>query len=522
VGDGASSDFALEAARLGSITGKTITLLWCVMNRKSPPIDNREDITLIGNQLLRIFEEERCRTRVIGKTFTVEGADADIRELFSAAISGQAVRLGSLLSGQYKDRLNIRLHGFNLLHAASEYGQVIVLRLLIHQFGMDPDELNDSGVSAIALAVRAMEPSARSALLALKADFKTMLSIRTLRYLANYAATTPILEIYNFAVLPTEYPEILEPFPLQAYLDGDLAVIPETEKDDDEPNLPPIFAAILGDNINSLRTLLELGCSRDIHTKFSSGCLAPIHVAANLRPLHLALLLHYGALPDLRTKDINQWTALHLACNAHTIPKYKHPSVETKDLLPEDSPLCGLLGLQPEDYLDAKLCTIRLLVKEYGADINAQDWVGSTAVSHCMSLQGDLDVARYLVEECEANIHIKDFRGLSCIHRAVIGKAKPEYVEFCVENRLQLVGLWPLVDEEGRVGVKGGYTIRYMVGRIVYVRTHSSIWHSSALHYISGGRGGLMTPPSAQKGAGRLYKTDLDPIPLCYENLAKA
>lgn len=466
VGNGASRDFTLEAAQLGSITGKVITLFWHVMQQKPPPIDNREesewmldvllgnapckndlkqrvfgafpDIPLIGNQLLRIFEEERCRTRVIRKTFKVEGADADARELFSAATSGQAFRLRHLLSGRYENRLNIRLHGFNLLHAASEYGQVVVLKLLIQEFGMDPNELNDSGVSAIALAVRAMEPNARSALLALKADFKTMLSIRTLRYLANYAASTPILEVYNFAVLPTENPEILEPFPLQAYLDGDLAVIPETEKDDGEPDLPPIFMAILGDNISSLHMLLELGCARDIHAEFSSGCLAPIHVAANLRPLHLALLLHYGALPDLRTKDIHQWTALHLACNAHTIPKYKHPRVEVKDLVPEDSPLCGLLGPQPEDYLDAKLCMIRLLVKAYGADVNAQDWVGSTAVSHCMSPQGDLVVARYLVEECDADIHIKDFRGLSCLHRAVIDKAEPEYVEFCVEKGLSV------------------------------------------------------------------------------------
>jgi ankyrin repeat protein len=482
VGDDVSRDFSLEAARLGSIIGKHITLLWSVMQRTPPPIDNREesewmldalltrmsskndfkqrvldafpDVTLIGNQLLRVFEQEMCRTRVIGKTFKVEGGEADIRDMFSAAISGQAVRLRSLLSNQHKDQhkdiLNMRLHGFNLLHAASEYGQVIVLRLLIQEFGMDPNELNDDGVSAVALAMRADERNAWSALLALKADYKSMLSIRTLRYLANYTASLPIREIYNLASLPNKYPGILEPFPLQAYLDGDLAVLPDTEKDDDEPDLPPIFAAILGDNMSSLWTLLELGCSRDIHTKFSSGCLAPIHVAANLRPLHLALLLHYGALPDLRTKDSNQWTALHLACNARTIPKYQHPRVQTQDLLPEDSPLCGLLGLQPEDYLEAKLCMIRLLVKVYGADVNAQDWVGSTAISHCMSPQGDLTVARYLVEECDADIHIKDFRGLSCIHRAVINRAEPEYLKFCIEmglsiNEKDINGLTPLM-----------------------------------------------------------------------------
>jgi hypothetical protein len=315
-----------------------------------------------------------------------------------------------------------------------------VIRLLIQEFGMDAGELTDDGVSAVTLAVRANERNAFLALLALKADYKSMLNIRTLRYLANYTGSGPIREVHMLASLPTKYPEILKPFSLQAYLDGDLSILPETEKDDHEPDFPPIFAAILGDNTSSLWRLLELGCSRDIHTTFSFGCLAPIHVAANLRLLHLALLLHYGASPNLRTKDKNQWTAFHLACNARTIPKYKHPRVQVEDLLPDDSPLCGLLGLQPEDYFETKLCMIMNLVKMYAADVNAQDWVGSTAVSHCMSPQGDLTLARYLVDECGANIHIKDFRGLSCLHRAVVDRIKLEYVEFCIENGLFVNG----------------------------------------------------------------------------------
>jgi ankyrin repeat protein len=477
VGDDVSRDFALEAARLGSLIGKRITLLWSVTQRIQPPIDNLEesewildvlldvmpsknsfkqkilgtfpDVALIGNQLLRAFEEEMCRTKVVGKTFKTKRNVANGEELFSAAISGNVLRLRSLLSDQHTARLNKRLHGYNLLHAASEYGQLAVLRLLAQEYRMDPDELTEDGVSAITLAVRANEQNAVQALLALKADYKSMLSIRTLRYLANYAGSRPIRELHMLAVLPTKYPEILKPFSLQAYLDGDLSILPETETDDDEPDLPPIFAAILGDNTSSLWTLLELGCSRDIHTTFSSGCLAPIHVAANLRPLHLALLLHYGAFPDLRTKDKNQWTALHLACNARTIPRYKHPRVQVEDLLPDDSPLCGLLGLQPEEYFETKLCMIMILVK-YGAAVNAQDWVGSTAVSHCMSPEGNLALARYLVDECGANIHIKDFRGLSCLHRAVMDRVEPEYVEFCIEkglcvNEKDINGFTPLM-----------------------------------------------------------------------------
>jgi hypothetical protein len=66
VGDDASRDFALEAARLGSIIGKRVTLLWSVMQRSQPPIDHLEesewmlDVLLDAVALQKQFLSKSC------------------------------------------------------------------------------------------------------------------------------------------------------------------------------------------------------------------------------------------------------------------------------------------------------------------------------------------------------------------------------------------------------------------------------------------------------------------------------
>ncbi|KAI9766943.1 MAG: hypothetical protein M1840_006240 [Geoglossum simile] len=467
----AGRDFYLEAGRLGSLVGKQVTMLSALMQNQLPPgigIEKRVewlfDILLsqlpsknelsqlilktftylptVELVLLRVFGDEGCRRRVIGKTFEVgEGGDTELRELFSAAISGQSTKLKKLLgdlSDQRRYRVHEKLNGFTMLHAAAEHGQQEIIRILIRDFEVDPTELNDNGASPLTLAMEAMENGAFNVLLTFPADFETLMGIRTLRHLASYGGKASIDKLRSLATLPLKYPTLLDPFPIQAYLDGDLVVLPDTQKDEDEPEFPPIFASILGDNTLTLWTLLEYGCSKDIYAQFSTGYLAPIHIAANLRPLHLVLLLHYGANPELRTKDGSQWTALHLVCNAYNIPRYSYPRVKWEESLPDNSPLRGKLGLQLPDHLAAKLFMIQLLIHAYNADVNAQDWAGNTAILHSMGPRGDLAVANFLVEDCGANIHIKDFRGRTCLHRAAEDGPEREYLEFCVEKGLSL------------------------------------------------------------------------------------
>lgn len=109
-----------------------------------------------------------------------------------------------------------------------------------------------------------------------------------------------------------------------------------------------------------------------------------------------------------------------------------------------------MLGIQLADYTDAKIFGVRLLVCGYGATVNGQDWVGRTALAHCMSDESLMPIASLFVDDCGADIHIKDFRGLSCLHRAVLDQSGIELLEFCIErgvgvDDLDFNGLTPLM-----------------------------------------------------------------------------
>ncbi|KAA8900219.1 hypothetical protein FN846DRAFT_909357 [Sphaerosporella brunnea] len=348
---------------------------------------------------------------------------------------------------------SLKVHGYNLLHIAADSGNVELIRYLVKEIGMNVDGLSDDGVSPIELATWASQNEATSVLQVLGADHKRLLSARTLRYLASYGDRARLLALERYITLLPSLSTGSVPFPRQKFFDGEFTMYPNSQQEQDqEPDFPPLFASILGDNHHTLITLLELGSSPNLHTEFSNDqFLAPLHVAANLRPLELAILLHHGADPNLRTRDANQWTPLHLACVAYRIPRYHPPRVIIKDHVPEDSPLAGRLGLHsPADYLHAKLFSVGLLVKGYNADVNAQDSFGLTAVAHCMSNPNSLEVARYLVDECGADIHISDSGGLSCLHRAVVMFSSCEYIEFCIQRGIDVnikdrLGVTPLM-----------------------------------------------------------------------------
>jgi hypothetical protein len=197
---------------------------------------------------------------------------------------------------------------------------------------MSLDTLTSDGVPATVLAIRAHDLDTLSALLALGANHERVLGAHTLRYIANYGGPRALRHISYFITLWMSVADGRTDFPLKTYLDSGYSVYKE-EIPEDEPEFPPIFASILGDNLGTLWSLLDMGCSTSLTAEFGSGFLAPIHVAANLRPLHLALLLHYDADPNLRTEDENLWTALHIACVAHSIPQYLFPQAKMASLL---------------------------------------------------------------------------------------------------------------------------------------------------------------------------------------------
>jgi ankyrin repeat protein len=468
-------NYSLEAARLGSANGKHHALVMSEAKLESLDLRPAErlqwmldvllvqmpqviefcsriseavpDLGLRGKVLTKVFESECLRSReILRKEVRTDGQEASISRAFDAAKAGNSSTLKLLLKENPHSLLNVKVQGFTLLHVAAEYGKPEVIRVLLNEFDVGIDSLTSSGVPSSVLALRAHDLDTLAALLSLGAEYKRLLGAQTLRYLANYGGPRALRQISYFTKLSNDMPKRDEGFPLKLYLDGGFSVYPE-EVPEDEPDFPPIFAAILGDNLRALWSLLELGCSTGLTTEFSSGFLAPLHLAANLYPLHLAVLLHYGADPNQRTADGNLWTALHLACVARSIPHYLYSRVSVSSLLPDKD---RLLGLQPEDYIDVRLFMAQILVQGYGADVNAQDWVGRTALSHCMSDKAALPVADCLVGTLGANIHIKDFRHLSCLHRAVLDQSSAEHVEFCVAKGINvderdLHGMTPLM-----------------------------------------------------------------------------
>lgn len=468
------NDFLLQAARLGSSIAKNGILALSEAEQMSIEIEPQEylqwlydvllaqvpikeqlanrviqlvsNVSLHSKVLRKVFESEALRTRIIGKRAIKADNEAEKTRLaFEFAKDGDVSRLESLLKHSAKDVVESTVDGFNLLHVAVEYGHPAVFQMLIQKFGMSINALTSNGDPPSVIALRAHDLDTLSALLALGADHEAVLSAHTLRCIANYGGPRALRQISYFTKLWTSKTVKRTEFPLQSFLDGGFSVY-EEKIPDDEPEFPPIFASILGDNLRTLGTLLEMGCSTGPITEFSSGFLAPIHVAANLRPLHLALLLHYGANPNQRTADEKQWTALQIACVAYSVPICLFPRVMFTSLVDDED---RALGLQPDDYMDANIFAVQLLVG-YGANVNAQDWVGLTALAHCMSDERSLPVVDLLVNHLGADLRIKDFRGLSCLHRAVLGQSGVELLSFCIENGLNvndvdIHGLTPLM-----------------------------------------------------------------------------
>ncbi|KAL8743700.1 MAG: hypothetical protein Q9190_003968 [Brigantiaea leucoxantha] len=449
----------LEAARLGSSFAKHSILVFIedkLVSVEISPQDRLQwfyDVLLVQmpskesfkNRMKILISDMALHIRVIGKVFEVEGlqsrevlkkaikADDEqplIRQAYKSTIDGDIDSLRDILEDAFVDIRDSSVSGYNLLHVAAEYGHTAIVQMLVQQFGMDVDFLTSDGVPASVLALRACSLDMLACLLTLGADFKRVLGTHTLRCIASYGGPRSLRQISGLITVWNDVENENNVFPRKSYLDGTFSAFEENVPDD-EPDFPPVFGSILGNNTGTLWSLLEMGCSTSITVDFGSGRLAPIHVAANLRPLHSALLLHYGADVNLRTQDENMWTALHIACVAQSVPEYLFPRVQMTSRLHDDK---RLLGLQPADHNDAKLFAIDVLVG-YGADVNSRDFVGRTALAHCMSAKNSIPIARHLVDNHGAKIHIKDFRGLSCLHRAVVGQSDDTaLLDFCLEK----------------------------------------------------------------------------------------
>ncbi|KAL8821016.1 MAG: hypothetical protein Q9223_000892 [Gallowayella weberi] len=475
---GVRHGFLLEAAQLGSNIAKRGVLALLDINQITVNIQAEEhlrwlyDIVLaqmpsredFEHRMMELHTDAAFHTKIVRKVFEIEclhskvvgkrSLDPDHEDLrlqaaFESCKNGDLTTLRRVIesdSGRVKESF---VQGYNLLHTAVEYGRPQAVQLLRQEYGFSLQTPTKDNLLPAVIALRAHDLDTLAALLSQGVDYEEVLDTHTLRCIANYGGPRALRLISNFISIWTKVKPERGDFPQKAYLDGDFSVR-EVKVPEDEPDFPPIFAAILGDNLGTLWSLLEMGCSTGPIAEFSSGqMLAPVHVAANLRPIHLALLLHHGADPNLRTADESKLTALHIACVAHSMPRYLFPRVRLNSVLQQEEREDGILNVHPADHVDTNVFAIRVLCG-FGADINAQDWVGRTALAHCMSDPKALPIAGILVEEYHAEIQIKDFRGLSCLHRAVLHQSTNILIDFCLDkgadiDNKDINGLTPLM-----------------------------------------------------------------------------
>lgn len=392
------------------------------------------DLELI---LRKTFESEVCLLRNLErKSFQIDPGDQDFVDLLQAVMSGDVTRTKHLLKHR-NGSPHPRVNGYGLLHIGAEYGQREIVRSLVKDFDYDVDDLDDDKETPAMIAAYADEFKTLSELQHLGANLTVLLSRVILQNAANYGQPLLIRNLHYISTLKSPIVDILPTLTSIDYLNGQNIT---KSQDTSEMDFAPIHMSLLGGNLRGMEMLLRLGCSPDIFAKYGANEVSPLHVAANLRPMYFALLLNFGANPELRTKTPQQAAAIHLASTATTTPAWTYPRVQYSSIYPKDATnviAAEDLGLKPSHYETAKKFMVSILVKGYKANVNAQDYQGLTALSHTIN-QGDLALARFLIEELGANINIPDFRGVSCLQHIIGTKRSLEAVRFCLKHGVDI------------------------------------------------------------------------------------
>jgi ankyrin repeat protein len=486
-----------QAARLGSIHAKWALNAWIFAlpaeEQSSEACERNKWILelVIGEQagtLRLIGKIQQAIPDLLSRTPLFEDLRAELRAgsyvvqlapdlgispfalAMQAIADGNTRRLRRVVESHMDTVLSERWEGHTLLHVAARFDQPESALSLVREYNANIDLLTDDGLTALALATIYGNSDTMYALVNAGANIQYVLTPRILRLVANDGLRSTLRELEDMFRAQTDLRGI-ERYRRQNAGEAELISIHDflncdvpAELDDQpplEPKFSPLCAAIVGDNTACLQTLLEMGCSTTIYAPFTSRStiasqsvvfrLAPIHLAASqLRPWHLAILIHHGKDPELRTDDEHRQVPLHLACTAYQKVVYKYPNFASADRqLPSPD------EIDPAYMISTRLFMIRILVEAYGADVDAQDAKGRTALFFCMAMPHCLPIMQYLVHELKADVRVKDYIGQTCLHHAAALCPEPEYLEFCIAVGCEISerdhdGATPLVYAERR------------------------------------------------------------------------
>jgi ankyrin repeat protein len=418
-------NFMLEAARSGSLSAKRtlIFALGTIWGDAQPTITEQHDWVIesllsdmpnyndfIG-QLKRnipdllthneLFKELIDSLTILLHKESADGLCLDVTGCFDNAayeiIQGNIHGLRRILSSNV---LEERSDGQALIHIASRFGKHEIALLLVREYDVDIDLLNDDGLTALSIAAISRQEQTATMLINAGADFRYLFDVRVLRLVANDGPQSILRSLAEYFEIWSQgqresFNE--QPVDLGEFLNGNFSWNSHNESGED-PQCAPIFASILGNNIRCLWALLELGCSHTVGLQSLSTSadgivvndarMSPIHFAASqLRPWDLAILLQFGVNPQLPTDDNYRQVALHYACVASRNDTYKFPYGVSNSFVPSSED-----AIEPTLLIRTRLLMVQILVKCYKADVNARDAHGRSALFFCMSSTDSLQI----------------------------------------------------------------------------------------------------------------------------------
>ena len=323
-------------------------------------------------------------------------------------------KLAHSLMLQYQQKLSqdhVDIHGNSLLHVASVYGKLEVVKFLVAEIGCDLYATNRDGMSCLHIAAQHGHLFLVKYLLEEVGSDLTLVDTqgRSAIYLAAEGGHINILK----------------------YLLKDRGVSPavNTTATDIKGNPPKgpmrslVYAASSGGHVDVIRYLVQ---QHSVHVDKNDA--SPLHIAC--RNGHLDMVIHLITVlkcdPNLPTDK--GLTYLHTACYQGRLDIIKYLINEHRcKLCRDDNGVTPLHAAASHGSLDV----VQYLIEEKQRDPYVKDVLQSKTVLHYASQNGHFDVVQYLCEIHHCDVIAQDKNKNTPLHLAA-GKGHSSVVRYFV------------------------------------------------------------------------------------------